>query len=202
MLGPAPEFPLAAPPPEWLRIGYDRAEDAGLALARADGVLALRVLRPGPAAALVKRVSAPLLAMPYLSWGWRIETAADLAGERPLEIVVGFEGGGRGEPAAPPAEWAALGLPGVERLLRLVWEERGEEAGAARRLGGHGRYAVRGGRAAERRWMLETVDLAALYRRLWPEDDVGAARVALIGVLAAPSARPAIGHVAEIRLSR
>jgi hypothetical protein len=202
VLEPGPGFSLHALSPDWVTSGFETPEQAGLARVIHDGVPALRVVRPGRRVILARRVSAPLLAMPFLSWSWRMETAATWKADRPTRVLVAFAGG-IGDAANPPRPgWAAPALPPFARAFLLVWAEHPWEAARTGLESGHGRFAVRGGRASERRWMRETVDLAEVYRALWPEDDLARVRVNLIGVLAEAATVPATAHIAKLRLSR
>ncbi len=202
VLEPGPGFSLRALSPDWVTSGFQAPERAGLARVIVDGVPALRVVRPGKRLVLARRVSAPLLAMPYLSWAWRMETAATWTTDRPARVLIAFAGGTEGRAHPPRPKWVQPAFPPFERALVLVWAENPWDEGGTSLEGGHGRLVVRAGRARERGWVRETVDLAEAHRALWPEDDLARVRVSLIGVLAEAATVPATAHIAALQLSR
>lgn len=138
--------------------------------------------------------SARLQVMPYLSWTWNLtRTGADLP---PAHLLVGFKSAKKSKTGLAPSRDT---LPPHDRVLALVWGrsalQRGSFDGSE---GDTPRYIVRGGPENTGSWWLETVDLAALYSRAWPDGDPAMTRISFIGV-AAPS-RPAQSAAAEIYL--
>ncbi|MEX2642796.1 MAG: hypothetical protein WD270_05040 [Acetobacterales bacterium] len=202
VLGPSGGFSATSLPPDWIGIGP--AGDAPVDVALVDGVLALRAAS-GPSAppapvTLARRVQGPLLTTPYLRWGWWQRQGSPAM---PLRLVVGFHGGDPARPSytAEAPRWLGSELPPFDRVIELVWSNGGAMPPGTG--GGMVRqHAVRTGIVGAGGWQLETIDLAAVYRSLWPDDDAGRARFMFIGVRLEPSVRPTTAAVAEIMLGR
>ncbi len=204
VLGPTSGFSPTSPPPDWVA-EYPARGAPALAVAPVDGVLALRARFPvnGNSAILGRRVSTPLLSTPFLRWGWWMDGAGPQGhGDLPLRLLIMFHGGDPARPSytAETPRWLGASLPPYDRALSLVWGDA--TPSVATEANDIVRYPVRTGTAGLRRWSLESVDLAAIYRQLWPGDEIGRARIMFIGVRFAPAARPATGAVAEITLAR
>ncbi|NQW01926.1 MAG: DUF3047 domain-containing protein [Rhodospirillales bacterium] len=156
---------------------------------------------------VARRVRANLHATPYLSWRWRVEPGKWQY--HPVRLVVGFSGGG-GTPA-DPSVFARLfpgsAIPAYDRVISFVWAPSALMRGTLVQLPSQpelreAQYMVRGGMENVGRWWPETVDLAALYRRSWPDDRINATRIAFIGVSAAPSTPAFQAYLADLQLSR
>ncbi len=205
ILGPRAGFDPAHLAADWSSVG---GADERLRVVALGGVPSLRFEPGRRPVTLARRTDAVLLATPFLSWAWNLESAG--SAPHPVRLVVGFDGGdpdGRswGDRALV---WFGTALPPHDRLLVLRWGasalERGaldtgagSQAAAAPRVA---TYTVRGGPENAATWWLETVDLADLYARAWPGDRSGSARVVFVGFAADPG--PAGGHLSGVLLSR
>jgi hypothetical protein len=203
VLGPGPGFSPTTPPPDWVA---ERPAHRGpvLSVAGVDGVLALqaRFVADGQPSVLGRRVNAPLLSTPYLRWGWWMDApAVPIGNDLPLRLLVTFHGGDPARPSysAEAPRWLGARRPPFDRAVELVWSE-GSRAATPRTV--PARYPVRSGHGGLRQWVLESVDLSAIYQQLWPGDDIGRARVMFIGISFAASPRPTTAAVAEIALAR
>ena len=206
VLGPAPDFTLASLAPDWLLEGRPAA---GSGTIRLDGVPALRFAVEDRAYALVRHTRAVVLATPYLSWAWNMEASG--RGLHPLGLAVGFHGGDpRGtSQGAHPLAWLGTSLPPHDRRLVIRWGDSALQRGSfVTPTGGNAdtdpmrEYVQRGGRENAGQWWLETVDLADLYRRAWPDDDIGRAHIVFVGIWASAARHRAVANVSGILLSR
>lgn len=156
-----------------------------------------------------RRIQASLLATPYLSWRWKLQSGSQ--GNHPIRIVIGFSEGG-----AAPIERSTFtqlfpgsALPRHDRVLTLLWAPsalmRGNlepiaVSGKSKKLEAH--YAVRGGAENIGFWWPETVDLASLYKSSWPTDTQSSVQVRFIGVTSAASKFRMTAFFSDLRLSR
>jgi len=177
-----------------------------LTVVNRDGVPALRVTSGPDALAVVHEVDAALLAAPYLSWSWNIDRQS--SGLHPVRLIVGFRGGypESGRLKRGWISWERTFLPPAERTLAIVWADTALQRGNLT-VGTEGPdamavYTVRGGRENAGAWFMETVDLADLYTRAWPEDDLAHTKVAFVAVAAGSGPQPVSAYVSGIKLSR
>jgi hypothetical protein len=143
----------------------------------------------------------PLLAAPYLRWGWRLEAPiADAAG---IRLVVGLARGA--DRAATPAR--AGEPPAHDRRIELALVGT---AGGARIIGSAGEAPGPGlllrsvDAGAAQTWMVEAIDLGALHARLHPDEAQAALIVTFVavgGIGRRSDGRP-LGDIAEVVLSR
>jgi hypothetical protein len=161
-----------------------------------------------PGDALVGRhLDLALAGLPFLTWSWRrllpdsgpVET---LASDAPMRIVVGFTGGGTRQASepAPTQPPDGLQLPPFERALVVIWSNQAWESGTADRRGSVGRFVAHGG-AGDGQWWEQTVDLADLHARLWPETKQADVRVAWIAVAVRQSDGRSLGEIAGVALA-
>ena len=201
ILAPLPGFTPARLPAGWLIKGSAEAARESITVAGKGGVPALKVLNGKQGFVLARRTRAVLLATPYLSWAWNVESHG--AGLHPVNLVIGFQGGGR---ESQPLTWLGKDLPPHDRILAISWGDsalnRGSLTPASADNPGVRRYVVRGGRENSGSWWLETVDLSYIYSLAWPGDDIGRARLAFIGLEAAGGTSPAGAHISGVKLSR
>lgn len=157
---------------------------------------------------MARRVSANILATPYLSWQWRFELGKWTY--HPIRVVVGFSGGG-GETVVPgffSRLFPGSSVPRHDRVLSLVWAPSALMRGslvpiATNKAQVHeARYTVRGGAENIGKWWPETVDLASLYKESWPMDEMGNVRITFIGVSSASSDQKLTAYLSDLRLSR
>jgi len=205
VMGPDRNFNLDAPPADWIIFRDANTEDAktsgAISSVIVEGVPALEI-KSGPKRIIaVRTVNAMMLATPFLSWSWHLSNHGE--GIHPVRLIVGFHGG------AP--EDAALGnqggdLPPHDRALALVWGDTALRRGTlSLPTPDHPHqapiYTVRGGRENTRKWWLETVDLAELYAKAWPNDNHRRVRITFIGLAAAPTPTTVHGRVSGILLT-
>lgn len=206
ILGPVPGFSIAPLPEGWLIETRGVLPNWALALAEKQGVPALKVSGGASSFILTRRTRTILLASPFLSWSWAMDMHG--TGAHPIGLIIGFQGGDRksGGWGSQPFIWPGSRRPSHDRTLALIWDESALARGHLVRPTGQdrktARYTVRGGRENTGTWWLETVDLAELYGRAWPGDDIGKARVVFIGIAARRTARPVAGYFSGIVLSR
>ena len=219
VLGPTAEFDPARPPEGWSLVRPEAG--AGFATVAIAGRPALRIDAPA-GATLARATDARLLATPFISWAWSLETPLYGGGpgdglQRGLRLVVGFRGGARSDILSPEGWFRSdRGFPAHDRRLEIalggVGAARPEfasielaavpEAGQRRLLRGPVPAPTQTGG-----WHQETADLAALYRGFWPGDRAVDAAIAFVGIGGLPArlpdgVPPTIGHVVEIQLTR
>jgi hypothetical protein len=218
VLGPDPAFNLAKLPPEWWT--EPARPPAGFSVADLSGVPALE-LKAGASTLLGRRTNEKLLTTPYLRWGWYLMPAAYSGGvgdglDRGVRLVVGFKGGQPRGVQLTDRIFANLSsdLPVHDRRMELVLGG----IGAPRVENARVRFAAISDRGLVRdirplafqqtgHWMVENVDLSALYAQFWPEDRRQEVEIVFVAVSALPGKLPSdvpptVGYVAEILLWR
>jgi hypothetical protein len=215
VFGPDPGFDPAHPADDWYRARRPGRGQTGFSLAEKDGVLALRLETEGSGSLLGRRITAPLLAMPYLRWGWHLESAPEQRAGRllpdrpagaavPLYLFVAFHGGADAESIASGQldGWFRARRPRFDRAFVLGWSGATFTPAGLDPASIPPRYVLREGLTDAGKWMVETVDLAQLYARLWPRDRIGDSRVVFIAAGGGPTKHRSVGYVAEVVLSR
>lgn len=214
VVGPDPGFDPDRPPGDW-DLFRSRGGETEFSVVRKEGVLALRLANEGGGSLLGRHIKAPLLAMPYLRWGWHLESPAEAPDEAmlsdllasksmPLYLLVGFRGGASN--TQPNEHWQS-GKRGadrlrLERVLLLAWSGNPLEPPGLNASAALPRDVLREGWRDAGRWIVETVDLSDLYARLWPADRIGDVEVVFLAAGAGPTDYRSVGFVAEIVLSR
>lgn len=206
VLGPVPGFSLNPLPKDWLITGQESPDGRFLKVVERQGIPALKVSGFADGFVLARRTRTVLLTSPYLSWSWSMVQHGE--GAHPIGLIIGFQGGVPESTlwGGPSFVWPGTALPPHDRVLKLVWGHsalaRGSLVRAPGKAGKNARYTVRGGRENAGSWWLETVDLANLYRRSWPGDDMGRVRIVFIGVGAGRTQKTVTGYFSGIVLSR
>lgn len=192
---------------KWVIDGSARAAARHMTVVHRSGVRALRVASGKDRFIAARRIRASLLTTPYLNWSWNV--GRHEGATHPIRLVVGFYGGDRksGSWGSQPLRWLGSALPPHDRILFISWEKsalrRGNLMPATGGKPARADYTARGGRENTGSWWPETLDLANLYQRAWPEDRLPRVRVMFIGIAAEGGGRaPATSHFSEIRLSR
>lgn len=157
-------FPLTPPPPGWLHRTFWTRPAATFAFAEKDGVAALKVETRASASMLFRHVNVDLARYPVLAWRWFIEQPI----ESPLDERT-REGDDH------PARFFVhfLSPTGEARNMEIIWGNTVLKAGDYKFLGTFPHYVANGGQENVGRWHDERIDLAAIYRRLWPQDGNG-----------------------------
>jgi hypothetical protein len=197
VLGPEPGFDPARPPAGWFA-GPGAAQ--AFAVVEQDGLTALE-LRSAETV-LGRRMAVPLLAAPYLRWGWRLEPPVADAGVRLVvglargaERAAGQAGPGQVPPHDRRIELTLVGTAGGARVVGSAGGSPGSAAGVLLRTVDA---------ASAQAWMVEAIDLGALHARLHPDEAQAALIVTFVavgGIGRRGDGRP-LGQVAEIVLSR
>jgi len=205
VLGPVPAFEPNALPLDWVRVGT--ITNGQLSVETLDGVPAQKVINGPKSFIAAKPTQASLLATPYLSWAWNM-TPHD-KGAHPVRLAVGFSGGNPAPQAnVPRPDKGQARLPAHDRAVVIIWGMSALQRGAisiptsTTKRQAAAQYTPRGGSESTGSWWFETVDLSDIYRRAWPGDDAGNAKITFIGIAAAPARKSAAGYISGLRLSR
>ncbi len=152
-------IPLDPLPAGWHhRIFWTRAP-MSMSFAVKDGVPALRLETRGSASMLFRHVDIDLAQYPKLAWRWLIERPID----SPLDERTRA---GDDHPARLFLTFRTAA--GDARSMEIVWGNR-LKRGDYKYIGGFPHYVANGGDENVGRWFRETVDLAAIYRTIWPD---------------------------------
>lgn len=213
ILGPDAAFSLDSLPEDWIIDGNGREARRRTTLVARDGVPSLRIENGRETFVLARRVQAVLLATPFLSWSWNLD-AYD-GGYHPIQLLVGFRSGDRREGFGSDFfdfGWGGRSLPESDHMLMIAFGESALQRGnlsypAPRRSSARERrifahYVMRGGRENTRSWWLETLDLAQMFARAWPDEDPARAEAVFVGFVAEGERSPTAGHIAGVLLSR
>ena len=208
VLGPFPGFSPSDLPGDWTLESNGDITEKQLGVITRDGLPALRISNGKAPFIIVRRTKAMVLTTPYLSWSWNIQSPS-APGFHPVRIIVGFHGGNPTGRSWGGQVFKFFGnpLPPHDRALSLTWGESALQRGTMdlsqrETPGAAPRYTVRGGRENADTWWLETVDLADLYAKAWPDDDISHTHITFIGIAAAGGRPPAPAYVSGILLSR
>jgi hypothetical protein len=190
IFGDAMRFPDMGLPADWFAEGISPAllRRRHFDVSRDKDMLVATLMPAEKSFVTGRRVFAPLAPHLRLAWRWKIREAEP--GGHPLRIAVGFHGGAPGSRSRGGQPFVFLGtaIPVHDRMMLLVWAERYDARGRLDAARPVPRYAVRGGDSEAGGWIEESVDLADLYARAWPKDDVARAAVTFVAFSAA--ARP------------
>ncbi len=190
---------------DWVVDGPD-VSGAYLSTVVKDGTPALKIVNGEKSFVAVRRTQAMLLTSPFLTWAWYMETPP--GGAPAARLVIGFQGGNQKSQnwKSRIFSWLGSPLPSHDRGLAIVWGssalQRGVLVRPTKEEKKWPRYIARGGRENGGEWWLEYLDLAELYRRLWPGDDLSRARIAFIGVAATGGKPRAATYISKIVISR
>ncbi|MBL8701306.1 MAG: DUF3047 domain-containing protein [Alphaproteobacteria bacterium] len=157
----APPFSLQPLPPGFVHRRFWTRAPMTMALARRDGIDALRCETRASASMLVRQVDIAIERRPLLAWRWLVEVPIEAgADERtregddhPARFFLGFRTGA-----------------GERRAMEIVWGNRVLARGDWKYLGTFPHYVANGGMANVGRWHDEQVDLRALVAQAWPQD--------------------------------
>ena len=210
VLGPFPGFANEGLPDSWVFEG-DSNDTRRLSATTLDNIPALKIENTQAQFSAVLRTKALLLATPYLSWTWNMETAE--SGDHPVRLVVGFwrgeeEGAAWNADLTPALAWPGGKLPPHQRAITIAWADTALARGTLTLPKGASegksapRYVARGGRESTGQWWLETVDLADLFARAWPGEDRRQVRISFIGITSEGGRTPTLAHISGVRLSR
>ncbi len=127
-----------------------------------------------------------------------------------MSIVIGFSGGSGITPRSglTDALFPGQSFPKFDRLLVLQWAPSALMRGTLKPLPKteeaalRSVYTVRGGAENTGRWWSEAVDIASLYQKAWPSDQISASRVTFIGIASTETDIQTTAFVSDLRLSR
>ena len=178
-----------------------------LSIVELSGIPALKVVNAPASLITVKPVQASLLATPYLSWAWNMESQDN--GQHPVSLFVGLQHNNQQtRNLAPSFIRSGEALPYHDRMLSLTWGDSALQRGTIttinssknrKKIAG---FTVRGGQENSGSWWFETVDLYDIYRRAWPNDNIEKTQLTFIGIGTAPGNTPIAGYISGLRLSR
>jgi len=203
ILGPGPRFAEKFGSGLWISSGD--VIPGSLVLTEKHGKRALLISPGEKEFTILRPMDVVLLSTSYLGWSWLMEHRN---GEfHDVSILVGF----RSPPEAP--EQASFGsLPDAaymtpaNRAIKIRWFgsalRRGDLASAGADDEGIPFYVARGGLENTGRWLPESINLAALYARLWPDEDLAKARIVFVAINAGPDRMNSPAHFADMRLFR
>jgi len=199
-----PARPIIGRMSDWVQMGRSSAMTLTTVYEASQAVLEVRA---GSAnAAMIRRIDAPLLAMPFLFWSWRV---VDGPPDHPVRLVIGFSDG-QAKPTGNALTRLFSGTepPPYSRSLTLVWTGSALQRGSYRINAGspdgrpHARYVVRGGRENRGRWWNEHIDLSQIHALAWPGMDMAESRVVFAGISAVSADEIGTMRIAGFRLSR
>lgn len=208
VLGPSPQFNPANLPGNWY-VASRGSNTPHFQATEKDGVVALRLDADADGSILGRKFRVPLLNMPYLRWGWYLDSAPAArptkaeTGAEPsvfIRVVVGFRDPSKDEAADTEAEESgdSHAAPKIDRALSLEWRaaESAPPANAS-----DGSVVMRAGSREAGKWLIESVDLSRLYAWAWPQETSGRAEIVFVAVGMGPTSIPVTGYVAEVVLS-
>jgi hypothetical protein len=187
--------PMALDPPPagwWHRTFWTRSA-ATHAQVRKDGVAALRVSTDDSASMLVRFVDIDLAAYPALSWKWFVE--------HPIESAID-ERTDEGDDHPARLFIAFTNAKGERRALEIIWGNRLLGRGDVKFRGSFPHYVANGGNGNIGRWHDERVDLLALFKRFWPDDQPGRITDIAIFCDSDETGARSVSYFANVRLER
>lgn len=203
ILGPGPGFAETFESGQWASSGD--IGPASLVVTEKSGIRAIMLVPDDREFTILRPVDAILLSSSYLGWSWFLET--DAMESPDVSIIVGFLSP-KGSPEAPSFDDLpeAAGKTPANRALELRWSVSALQRGNLSTLkpGEEGlpRYNVRGGRENTGRWWRESVDLARLYKLLWPGEDLARTRIVFVAIQAGSNRMNAPAYFANLHLFR
>ncbi len=151
---------LDPPPAGWHHRTFWTRGPMAIAFTEKAGVPALRLATHGTASMLFRHVDVDLAAYPTLTWRWLVEQPIDsdidertrAGDDHPARLFLSFHT-----------------EAGETRNMEIVWGNRLLHRGDYKYIGGFPHYVANGGTENVGRWQRESVDLAAIYRTIWPD---------------------------------
>ena len=208
VLDPSLNFTLEDLPKDWIIKKNGSIDKNQFQIERQFDRPSLKITAGKNSFLVVRRTRAVMMATPYLSWSWFIETPST-RGTHPVHLVIGFNGG---DPASQNSKGQLLdslgrSLPKHDRKIHLTWADSALQRGTfnsklSNELHLSKLYTVRGGRENTGSWWFETVDLSDLYVRNWPKDQITQVQIVYIGIAAHKTKLPESAILADITLSR
>ncbi|NQV44646.1 MAG: DUF3047 domain-containing protein [Rhodospirillales bacterium] len=203
IMGPTPRFAEDFESGRWITSG-----DLGpgtLVITEKRGKRALLIPPGDQVFTILHPVDANVLSTPYLGWSWLLEQGDGSAEYHAVSLLVGFHappGVGK-SPSFANLPDAVYETP-ANRVLGIRWAASALQRGDMSSFDDHDVpfYIVRGGRENFGRWWHESVDLAALYTRLWPGEDLLKTHIVFVGIIVGTGRANAPAYMADMRLFR
>lgn len=153
---------LAHLPPGWVHRTFWTRPPMQMSMGKKDGVPAIRLATDASASMLMRAVDIDLQRYPHLAWRWLIEKPIDSAvderthegDDHPARLFISFRN-----------------AEGDKRSMEVIWGNRLLGAGDYKFIGKFPHYVANGGNANVGKWAAEDIDLRAIYRKLWMDDD-------------------------------
>ena len=186
-------FSLDPLPAGWSHRTFWRHEPMAMSFVTKGGVAAMRFATDDTASMLFRHVEIDLVAYPYLSWRWYVETEIDgsvdertrAGDDHPARFFLAFTTGA-----------------GDRHRMEIIWGNRLFGAGDYKHIGSFPHYVANGGATNVGRWHHEVVDLAEIYRTLWGEP--AGATLVDIGVFcdSDDTGASSVAYVADVQMAR
>ncbi|MBT4938620.1 MAG: DUF3047 domain-containing protein [Rhodospirillaceae bacterium] len=191
-------------PAEWFVDGMKKKSFMAnhLRIERIDGSPALNISTGSQNYVFAKRTQASLLAAPFLSWSWNVPSFQ--GNEYPIRLIIGFHGGDpkSGSWGSQPLVYLGKITPPFDRAISIIWHRNGLLRGTIDHTTKLPKYIARGGIDKTDKWQAENIDLARLYKRLWPKDEFQKVKIMFAGFATRKSILPTSAAFADFVLSK
>jgi hypothetical protein len=186
-------MPLDPLPAGWHHRTFWTRGPMTMSFAVKDGVPALRLATRGTASMLFRHVDLDLAAYPILAWRWFVE--------QPITSEIDERTrAGDDHPARLFLRFRTA--DGAARNMEIVWGNRVLHRGDYKYIGGFPHYVANGGVENVGRWQRERVDLAAIYRTIWPDNAPAHLTEIALFCDSDETGGATISYVAEVALMR
>jgi len=198
ILGPKPGFNPASLPADWITGGI--TDSNHLSVVTEQGVPAVKISSSPGYTLIARRISANLLATPYLSWSWNISPYTH--DPYPVRLIIGL-----GKNPSASSLFHNNTLPAHDRLITLGWGRSALQRGTLKTANAApdklktANYIVRGGDENTATWWFETVDLSEIYAKTWPGEDMKDVKIVFVGMASTASKNTAQALISGLRLS-
>lgn len=204
VFGPSTTFKKINLPPVWFVDGMEKADFISneFNVETIGGSPALNLSASRQSYIFAKRTKASLLATPFLSWSWNVPS---FRGEiYPIRLLIGFYGGDpkSGSWGSQPLVYTGKIAPAYDRAISIIWHRNALLRGTIDRSSKLPKYIARGGIENTDKWHTENVDLAALYKRIWPNDEHHKIQIMFAGFATTPTNSPSSAAFADFVLAK
>ena len=140
-----------------------------------------------------RKTNKSILVTPFLNWNWRPKLGN--WNHHPISIFVALKSGNTilKKPVKLLRFISKSQFPIYDRGIFIIWGNKTMSKGTlthrekTKQTKKEINYIVRGGHENTGRWWSETLDIAALYKRAWPNDTLKATKIIFVGIASAPS---------------
>ncbi len=204
VFGPTTTVTKTSLPAEWFVDGMTEGIflESRLNIDNIGGSPALNLSAGAKRYVLAKRTKASLLATPFLNWSWNFP--AFQGEEHPIRLIIGFYGGDpkSGSWGSQPLVYLGHKAPPYDRAISIIWHRNALLRGTINTNSKLPKYIARGGLENTDKWHTENIDLATLYKRIWPKDEHSKVKIMFAGFAATRNAYPIDAIFADLVLSR